>query len=204
MNGVVAGALVTAGVSAVFYYRQNFAGQVGGPISVEKILWLNFVITAWFVVPAFLLRHPALDRALRIVLGTFLASMLARGVVELWLIYVTFGWNPVYGIAHNVFNIALIAVLRYRLRAQLATLDSFNASVRGFVTSVQATLVAESVFAALFYRMAVHQDAVYFAAPTEAFARINLLTRWVDVAVYSYLATFLWRQRSALAWSRRA
>jgi hypothetical protein len=66
------------------------------------------------------------------------------------------------------------------------------------VTSIRWSLLAESVFAALFYRMAVHQDAVYFAPPTEAFAHINLLTRWVDVAAYTSLIVFLWRRRDAL------
>jgi hypothetical protein len=46
--------------------------------------------------------------------------------------------------------------------------------------------------------MYVHQEAIYFAAPTEAFAHINLLTRVVDVAVYAYLGAFLWRHRQAL------
>lgn len=190
--------LVTAAGSAVFYYRQNFMGQVGGPISVEKIFWLNYTITARFVVPAFLLRHPAVDRPLRVILASFLASMVARGVVELWLIYVAFGWSPLYGIAHNVCNSALIAVLCRTLDRRAAGVDAFNAGVRRFVTSIRGSLVAECVFASLFYRMYVHQEAVYFAAPTEAFAHINLLTRWVDVLVYTDLGLFLWRQRRAL------
>ncbi len=192
------GLLGMAAFSAVFYWRQNYAGQVGGPMSVEKILWLNYALTAWFVVPAFLLRRPDLAPPLRVILGAFLASMLGRGGVELWLIYVAFGWSPLYGIAHNLANLALFAVLCRRYRDRLAALDGFDAGVCGFVTSIRLSLVAESVFAALFYRMAVHQDAIYFAPPTEAFAHINLLTRAVDVAVYGYLGAFLWRHRLAL------
>jgi hypothetical protein len=213
-RGLLAAILGMAAVSAVFYYRQNFAGHVGGPMSVEKILWLNYAITAWFVVPAFLLRQPALDGSLRLVLGGFLASMVGRGLAELWLIYVTFGWSPIYGIAHDLFSIGLIAALRRARRGRAgcdpvgaaggdaldaAGRDAFNAAARRFTTSLQLTLVAEIVFAALFYRMGVHEDAVYFAPPTEAFAHINRLTRWVDVAVYTDLAVFLWRMRRALA-----
>jgi hypothetical protein len=197
-GGLLAALLLTCAASAVFYYRQNFAGQVGGPISMEKSLWLNYTMTAWFVVPAFLAWHGALDRSLRHVLGWFLASMAVRGVAELWLIYVTFGWSPIYGISHDVFNIALIAVLRRRARGDLVGLDGFNLAVRRFCTSLQGSLVAEIVFAALFYRMGVHQDAVYFAPPTEAFAHINLLTRCVDIVVYGDLAWFLWSQRRPL------
>ena len=192
------GLCVMAAFSAVFYYRQNYVGQVGGPMSVEKILWLNYALTAWFVIPAFLLRHPDLAPPLRVILGSFLASMLGRGVVELWLIYVAFGWSPLYGIAHNLGNMALFAVVCRAFRGRLADLDPFNAGVRRFVTSIRLSLVAESVFAALFYRMSVHQEAVYFAPPTAAFVHINLLTRGVDVAAYTGLAVFLWRQRDAL------
>ena len=195
--GAFGGALLlTVAASAVFYYRQNVAGQVGGPISIEKSLWLNYTLTAWFVVPAFLSAHPAVTPPVRRILAWFLASMVTRGVAELWLIYVTFGWSPIYGIGHDLFNIALIAVLRERARGE--RLDPFNTAVRRFCTSIQVSLVAEIVFAALFYRMNVHRDAVYFAPPTEAFAHINLLTRYVDVVLYADLARFLWRQRGAL------
>jgi hypothetical protein len=187
-----------AACSAVFYYRQNHAGQVGGPMSVEKLLWLNYALTAWFVVPALLLRHPDLAPPLRAIFRAFLASMLGRGVIELWLIYVAFGWSPLYGIAHNVGTMTLLAVLCRRHGPALGRLDPFNAAVRRFVTSVRLSLVAESVFAVLFYRMQVHQEAIYFAPPTEAFAHINLLTRAVDAAVYTDLVCFLWRQRAAL------
>jgi len=192
------GLLAMAACSAVFYYGQNYAGQVGGPMSIEKILWLNYALSAWFVMPAFLLRRPDLAPPLRAILGAFLASMLGRGVIELWLIYVAFGWSPLYGIAHNAVNMTLFAVLVRRHRTALRGLDPFNAGVRGFVTAIRWSLLAESVFAALFYRMQVHQDAIYFAPPTEAFAHINLLTRVVDVAVYAQLIHFLWRQRQPL------
>ncbi len=197
-TGLFYALVLTAVASAVLYYRQNFAGQVGGPISVEKALWLNYTITAWFVLPAFLVRHPKVDRPLRLILGGFLVSMIARGAVELWLIYVTFGWSPVYGITHDLSCIGLIAVLRRSVRPWLAGADAFNAAVGRFCVSIQASLVAEIVFAALFYGMGVHRDAVYFAPPTEAFAHINLLTRWVDTAVYLDLGLFLWRQRHVL------
>ena len=190
--------LLTAAAASVFYYRQNHAGQVGGPISVEKMLWLAYAITAWYVMPACLLRHPTLARSLRVILGTFLASMLARGVIELWLIYVAFGWSPLYGVAHNLTTTALFVVLLRRFRPELDALAGFDAGVRRFVGSIRLSLVFETVFALLFYRMQVHQDAVYFASSTEAFAHINLLTRGVDAVVYTDLALFLWRQRGPL------
>lgn len=202
-RGLPGALLLTAAATAVFAYRQNVAGQVGGPISLEKALWLNYTITAWFVVPAFLVAHPALSRGPRRVLAWFLASMGARGVAELWLIYVAFAWSPLYGIAHDVFNIALVAALRRRGGGGREPSAAFDAGALRFCSSIQASLVAEILFAALFYRMGVHGDAVYFAPPTAEFAHINLLTRCVDVVVYADLARFLWRQRGPLL-GRRA
>ena len=200
-GGLLYGIAGVCVLSSVLYYRQNVAGQVGGPISVEKILWLNYTIIAWFVIPFGLLCQSGLDRALRIILATFLASMIGRAAIELPLIYVVFGWTPMYGIAHDLFNIGLIAAFRIAFKDRLDRLsDSFNLGVRRFCTTIQGALIAEIIFAALFYRMRVHQDAVYFAPPTEAFRHINVLTRWVDVAVYTDLGLFLWRQRLRLFW----
>jgi len=92
----------------------------------------------------------------------------------------------------------MIAWLRVARGARRRARDAFNRDVLGFCTLVQASLVAEIVFAALFYRTGLHRDAVYFAAATEEFRRINLLTRWVDVAVYAALVRFLVRQRTVL------
>jgi hypothetical protein len=189
--------------SAIFYYRQNVAGQLGGPMSVEKILWLNYAISAWFVLPAWLTRHPALHPALRLILGVFLAGMVARGATELWLLYVTLGWDPLYGITHDLASVALIGALRYRFRRRLAGLGGFDGDARRFLWSLQAGLAAEILFAALFRRIGVHDQAVYFAADTAAFAHINLLTRVVDVAVYADLARLLWRQRARLLFHAR-
>src|SRR2546422_10677472 len=91
-----------AAFSTIFYCRQNYAGQVGGPMSVEKILWLNYALTAWLVIPPVLLRPPDLAPPLRVILGSFLASMLGRGVIEVWLLYLAFGWSPPFWLAHKL------------------------------------------------------------------------------------------------------
>ena len=198
-GGLLLGIAGIAAFSAIFYCRQNFAGQVGGPMSVEKILWLNYVLTAWVIVPAALVLHPDLHRDVRLVLAGLLISMVVRGLVELPLIYVTFGWSPIYGIAHDLATIGLIEVLRRRPDTVLAGMtNDFDAAVLAYTQVVQATFMAEIVFAALFYRMRVHQDAVYFAAPTAAFRHINRLTRLVDLVVYTQLGWFLWTWRERL------
>src|SRR5262245_7893228 len=90
--------IVLAAVSALFYYRQNWAGQVGGPISPAKILWLDYALIAWLMVPFALWRSPAVHPALRRIYGAHLAGFAARGAIELWLLYGRHAWIPPYGI----------------------------------------------------------------------------------------------------------
>src|SRR5207249_11987674 len=110
--------------------------------------------------------HPDLHRDVRLVLAGLLISMVVRGLVELPLIYVTFGWSPIYGIAHDLATIGLIEVLRRRPDAVLAGLtDDFDAAVLAYTHVVPLTFVAEIGFASPFHRMHVHQDAAYLATP---------------------------------------
>jgi hypothetical protein len=51
----IMGALATlAGLAALFYSRQNAGLQVGGAISIPKMLWLSYALATWFVLPPFL------------------------------------------------------------------------------------------------------------------------------------------------------
>lgn len=189
---------VTAVVTA-FGVRQNVSPVLGGPISLPKLLWLNYALLGWFVVPWFLWRHPHVIPSVRRIFTAHLISMCARGVTELWMLYVTVSWSPVYGITQDLFQIALIAMFRCISRRPATPIeDHFNQAVRRFCTSIQLSLCAEIVFAALFYQTGAHRQAIYFASSTEPYRFINALTVLVDIAVYTNLAVFLWRQRTAL------
>src|SRR5262245_30199070 len=86
-------------VGIVFFHRQNAGAQLGGPISLPKMLWLAYAIAAWYVVPPFLWRDERLEPAIRRVFGVFWAWMLSRGLIELVMLYVFVHWNPLYGVA---------------------------------------------------------------------------------------------------------
>src|SRR5262245_35403565 len=82
-----------AGSGILFYHRQNASAQIGGPISLPKMLWLAYAIAAWFVVPPFLWRDQRLEPAVRRVFGVFWTWMLGRGVIELVMLYLIVHWN---------------------------------------------------------------------------------------------------------------
>src|SRR5262245_14337470 len=89
-----------AAACVVFYRRQNAGLQVGGAISLPKMLWLSYALAAWFIVPFFLWRDARLVPAVRRVFGVFLLLLLARGAVQLPLMYVFQHWNPLYNIGY--------------------------------------------------------------------------------------------------------
>ena len=89
--------IALAAVSLWFYYRQNFAGQIGGGMSIAKLLWLDYALVAWFIVPFFVARSPYIEPSLRRIYGVYLANFIVRGAIELWMLYVTVSWLPPYG-----------------------------------------------------------------------------------------------------------
>ena len=177
------GSLLTAAAalalfSAFFYWRQNYRGQIGGAISVAKLLWLDYAILAWIVMPAFLVASPQVSPAWRRLFTIHLINFGARAVIELILLYVFVAWSPVYGIAHDVFSIALIA--------WLAPHD--GSLLYHYSWTIRAGLVCEIVFAALFHRLTSKERAIWFASDSPRFRLINRLTIAVDVVMVGDLA----------------
>ena len=183
-------------VSLWFYYRQNFAGQIGGQMSVAKLLWLDYALAAWFIVPFFIARSPAVEPSLRRIYGIHLANFIVRGAVELWMLYVTVSWRPPYGITHDLCSIALITVLLWRSAPFLRPFsDRLNLAALRFLTSIRLGLVCEIIFAWLFYRAIEGEIGIYFASDDAHFAFINRLTLVIVLLAYTDLINFVWRAR---------
>jgi hypothetical protein len=176
-GSLIAAAAALALFSALFYRRQNFKGQIGGAISMAKLLWLDYAILAWLVIPAFLIFSTNVSAAWRRVFTIHLINFGARAVIELILLYVFVAWSPVYGIAHDIFSIALIA--------WLAPHD--GSILYHYSWTIRVGLVCEIVFAALFHRLTSKEHAIYFASREPRFRLINRLTIAVDLAAYTDL-----------------
>ena len=201
---IYARAFFRAYETPVFYYRQNHAGQIGGLVSLPKLLWLDYALVAWFVLPFCFWSSPRVLPALRRIYGVHFVVFAVRGIAELWLLYAAHAWIPPYGISHDIFVIAMISVLLWRARGELVEAkvpdDPVNRAALRFLTSIRLALVVEIVFAWLFYEAVKGQTArVWFAdAESAVFARINVLT-WAAVAVaYPDLVRTLWTAREAL------
>lgn len=186
-------------ISGWFYYRQNFAGQIGGEMSIAKLLWLDYAIIAWFFLPFFLCRSAVISPTLRWIYGAHLVTFVVRGLIELWLLYVTIAWIPPYGITHDLIVIALITGLLWRGRNELGQLDdAANRAAIRFLTSIRVGLICEIIFAWLFYRVIEGKIGIYFASRDPIFATINGLTWTAVLILYPDLLRTLWLGRDAL------
>ena len=179
-------------LSMLFAWQQNLGILVGGEISLPKILWLNFAVGVFYVIPFCLWRNHSLDPNLRRLFGWVCASFAARGVVEFPLLYFAEAWKCGYGIAHDGFTFLLVMGLRLRQAAAISVADR---RAFFFATLLQTTLLVESAMAWAFSRLASPAHGVYFASDAEAFRAINQAT-WLAVGVlYPMLAGFLWMAR---------
>lgn len=172
--------LLVAAWAAWFYYRQNHAAQIGGPISPPKILWLAYAVAAWFVVPFFLWRDARLEPGVRRLFGVFWTVMFARGAIEMALLYVVVHWNPIYGISHDLLCIFLLLWFR----RGLAPSDALNRRALRYGEMLVVALIAEIAFAGMFLQTKVFQGAVYFASTEASWAHINRVTTCVLFFVY--------------------
>src|SRR5262245_51583560 len=178
-----------------FRHGQNAAGRIGGPISWPKLVWLTYALAGWFLVAFFFWRSDQIAPAWRRAYGAHLLSFAVRGLAELWLIYVAVAWIPPYGIAHDLFDIALITALA---RGAGPPRSAADRAARHFLWSIRLTLCCEIVFAWLFHRAADARTGVYFASSDPYWALINRLTTLVVVVAWPDLVRMLWIGRDAL------
>jgi len=135
-------------VSALaFYVFQNRYAPVGGSIAPAKLAWLAFAILFWIVLPAFIALDGRVPETLRQAFATLFVLMVARGVVELWMLYVTLGWSPWYGIAHDVVCLAAIAVCALRAQQRGAYDSPFGAWMGVHLAVTAAMFLPEIYFA---------------------------------------------------------
>jgi hypothetical protein len=178
--------------SAVFAWRQNHLAVVGGPISVAKTLWLNYMLIAMYIIPFFLWREKTLTPTTRNLFGWLFVSFALRAPIELWIIFFTRGWRCAYGIAHDLLTLGLMIYLRWRMSPELPPRDVTALRV---ATLLQITLLVEMFMAWEFSKLASPAQGIYFAADTPHFHFVNVAT-WIAVAAgYPALLYLLPRNR---------
>ncbi|MEZ4247267.1 MAG: hypothetical protein R3B99_03395 [Polyangiales bacterium] len=141
--------LIVSAIGLSFYLRQNRARALGGKISRAKAAWLTFAVLFWLGVCPLLAFEPSLPLRWRVVLGVFGAQFWLRGLVELWMLYVTKSWRPPHGIAHDLFSLILVVTIAVGFGPVM--LDAPNLVGLGATTLVVLSLMAETYYAWVFF-----------------------------------------------------
>lgn len=184
---------VAAGVR--FHLAQNVRKARGGPISGPKLAWLLYAVFLWFLVSPVAALDSSIQPALRGVLGAFAAFMWLRGLVELYMLYVSHNWRPPYGITHDVACMALVlgGLWAFPPARPLSPVDLWAAAL---VALVLVSLGVEVLYAALFFRAVegrtTGEEGVWFADEHDPrYRRINRITLALNVPLYTALAVLL-------------
>lgn len=194
-GGQLAALAATQAVGIAFWFFQNRGKRTGGGLSFVKGLWLTYAVTLWFVVPALLFFTTT--GSARSIYGLLAASMLARGVIELYLCYVTKTWRAAYGVSHDLLQLALaLGGLAYYF-GSAARPEIFTPAL--LVLTI-LSLAAELVFVRWFLAATGGPAAgVYFVSGEKKFDRINRGTAWLFFPQYgAFLALLLLALRQAV------
>ena len=181
-HGILGVLLATA---TAFYFLQNGGYLPGGQISPIKLAWLGFAILFWFLLPALLLLDNRMSGAARRACAVLLAGMLLRGLVELFMMYVTGNWHPWMGISHDLLMLALMSALIIPLRNNPDTLYSV------YLLVATAMFIPESVFAWYMLTYATEPGStVYFVAGHSGHTTVLVITAICVLALLGYLIFF--------------
>ena len=202
MPGWIRAALLITAVLAVavgiaFARGQNRRARMGGPMARPKQIWLIWAVYTWFFATPLFAMSPALSTPLRTVLGAFSILMIARGVVEVVMLYVTKSWRPPYGIAHDVLCAAvLLSGSAWVVFGGSPLDDPIEAWGRGLLAALTVSLLLETYYAVSFHRAVdgrtTGDDGVWFAtADDPRFARVVLVTSIANIPLVAFVLGLL-------------
>lgn len=176
-------------ISFVFYWGQNKNENIGGKMALCKLFWLDYTLITWFFLPVYFYYRNFNGEAFDI-LFVLSTSMWIRGLIELFMLYVTKNWTPPLGIAHNIITILLVISAMY-----FTVLHSKVHLI--FSLSLLLSLLLETYYAYAFYKIVKDQTkgdkAIWFASKENPqFAKVLKVTTIGNILCYGGFANFLY------------
>lgn len=176
-----------------FYWVQNQYRPIGGEISWRKLLWLAYAIFLWFLLPLLIGADARVAPALRKPFVVLFVLMLARGLIELWMLYVSLNWSPWYGIGHDLVCATVLLSYLVRLWNAVASLGRLERLILVHVAVTALMLGPEMYFA---WYMQAHfntqgDGAIYFVPDDPAYHVVLRATTAAVAFLTLYLPWFL-------------
>jgi len=179
---IIGGLVLTA---IVFYAIQNTGVLPGGQIAPIKLAWLGCAILFWYLLPGLLLLDGRMPRAARRACIVLLVNMILRGIVELFMMYLTEYWHPWMGISHDIFMLVLMSAVLIHARREK------GGPYIGYLTVATAMFIPESGFAWYMLTYATDPGAtVYFVSGDPGHGMILAVTAICVIALLGYLIFF--------------
>lgn len=171
-------------VSLIFYYSQNKDQKIGGKIAICKLFWLDYTLIAWFFLPIVFYFQNMKGSHFNI-FYVISISMWIRGIIELYMLYVSKNWTPPIGIAHDLFTFLIATFSFYK------TLP-MNSSSTIISLSLLLSLILETYYAYAFYKIVKDKttgdDAIWFASKENPkFCNILKITTFFNFIIYPIL-----------------
>jgi hypothetical protein len=185
---------VIAGLAAsgyAFQLLQNQYGYIGGVISLPKLMWLGYALLFWMGLPLLIVADVRTPPMLARAFGALLVLMLARGLAELVMLYITKNWSPLYGIGHDLLCLSVLGVMLWRAGASASMPQGRVLLVHGIVT---ALMFFPEIWFAWYMHSNFHTQggqAIYFVPDSELHRRALRITAGVVLALTVYLPLFL-------------
>jgi len=186
---------VLAAAALGFYWLQNHYRPVGGEISWPKLFWLSYAILLWFVLPILVAADPRLAPQWRRPFFFLFVLMLARGLAELWMLYVSLNWSPWYGIGHDLLCASVLVACAVRLWTATPPGGRLEQLVLLHMGVTALMFVPEIYFA---WYMQAHFNtqgdaAIYFVPDDPAYAVVLRVTTAAVVLLSVYFPVFLFQ-----------
>lgn len=182
----------TVAIGLFFYFKQNKNPKLGGAMSMAKAWWLIYAVYTWFIFLPYQIFFYQLPPFVTQVWQIYWFWMLFRGIVEIFMMYVSKNWSPIYGITHDLT--CLIILLGGTIYYQSSYLQ-LPSIVLIFHISLIVSLFLETYYAYGFFQIVKEktkgEEAIWFASKDDPrFKRLVMVTGIMNWPLYIILIIY--------------
>lgn len=178
---------------AVFmHFKQNSGKKLGGEISPAKSFWLFYCIYSWLIFIPFICFTQKIPEPYQTTWIAFSIWFWIRGVIEMFMMFVTKNWTPPIGITHNISCFLLLVFLPFFIEGYL---QSINSPFMIYHLSLILSIIMETYYAFTFWKIVGEktkgEEAIWYANKEDPiFKRVVLVTAIANWPIYGGLIFF--------------
>lgn len=166
---------------------------MGGLISSAKALWLYWTVSVWFFILPLLLYFWHWPPGVKLPILFLTSSMWIRGILEVYMLFVSKNWIPPFGITHNLFTFVGMIIL---LLLNFESLRAASFSSILFMLTMMISLLVETHYAKAFFTIVKNRtkgdEGVWYAdSENPVFKKVIKLTARWNIFFYAITTYFI-------------